>query len=87
MLRANRQDAEYEIVCAEDDYTNSPAQDCDLYIHDFFPSYEYSYFYLEKSDKSGDDDSSHLLKEETVIQGQEATIELPFGSHFTVSRS
>lgn len=45
----SNQPQEHDIVCAEDDYTNSEEPDCDLYINDFFPSYESRYYVIKRA--------------------------------------
>ena len=80
MFNASNKPQEHDLICAEDDYTNSGQPDCDLYINDFFPSYESRYYLLKRS--MGEKNA--LIPEIVLKAEEEKTIELPFGSYFKV---
>lgn len=75
----SNQPQEHDIVCAEDDYTNSEEPDCDLYINDFFPSYESRYYVIKRAKKPRSTPSEILLQRD-----EEKTLDLPYGSYFKV---
>lgn len=83
MLNISFKPCDYDIICSEDIYTDSDLPDCDVYISDFFPSYETRYYIIRRSIKPNSTNAMKNIIPSKTKDG-DSSVALPFDSYFNV---